>query len=474
MAIDRERETGCRRRRAGAVAAFVWCLLGHASQSEGIVFADPASFMQKNSWSAGTLGIPTNLGGIRFSSDGSTLYAVGSADVPASAVYAIPVVRDGVTGEIIDLAMAAATPFFTANVSTPAGGLDAAPEEGPAGTLFYTYFNANDGNFIGQRRASDFMEMQFDLEPQGVPLWLGGLAFSPFRTDPGTGFGRLQVGVYNGDPDTTPRDVFEVPLTPVGDGFFTPGPAVRFLSLAEGAVSGLTYVPTGPFAGSLMYASFDAGEVRYLTIDPATGLAIDSQSGMPELGTLDPIDQLFASELSVGPVGLDFDPVTKDLFISTYQGDPLNSIVQVGGFPITVSTTTTTTTTSTLSTPSTTTSTTLPAGCADAATFESIRCRLDALLARVQQLTDVGAVAGKLEKKLMGARARVETGESKLASGSRKGARGALAKAKRLARAFRSLLASKNGRQIPADVRTMLDAEALGVQDDLLELKRSL
>jgi hypothetical protein len=219
-----------------------------------------------------------------------------------------------------------------------------------------------------------------------------------------------------------------------------------------------------------MYTSFDAGEVRYLDIDPATGLAIDSQSGLPQLGTDSPVDHLFASELSVGPVGLDFDPVTNDLFISTYDGDPNNSIVQVGGFPPV----TTTTTTTTLVGASTTSTTTLPSNCVDEATFDSIDCRLDELLNEVRNLSGIDAVADKLERKLAAAKVRVQSGETKLAAGQKRGAKGSAGKARRLVRGFRSLLGSRKAQGIPAAVRGMLSTEAYDIQNDLLDLKRSI
>jgi hypothetical protein len=463
--------------RTALLSAVVCAVLMHASPSRSITLADSVTFTEKGSWSAMTLGIPADLAGIRFSSDGSTIYAVGKADVPASAMYAVPVVRDPNTNEIIDLGMASVTPFFSANVSTPAGGLDSGPEEGPAGTLFYTYFNANNGNFIGERRAGDIAtEMQFDLAPKGVPLWLAGLAFAPWRIDPGTGFGTLQVSAYNGDPDTTPRDVYEVPLSPVGDGFFTPGTATRFLSIPAGdpatsTVNGLCYVPAGPFTGSLMYTSFDAGEVHYLDIDPATGLAIDSVSGLPQLGTNTPVDHLFASDLSVGPVGLDFDPLTNDLFISTFQGNPFNTIIQVGGFG---ASTTTTTTTTLVGSSTTTSSTTLVSGCLDQEPFASAACRLDALLATVQALPDPGAAGPKLERKLASAKTRLQTAESRLAGGHKRGAKGSLGKAVRLVRRFRSLLGSRSAQGISATVRGMLSTEANDIVTTLIALKQSI
>src|SRR5262249_48482642 len=163
---NHDRNNLLRRRHAhGAVLpAFVCAVVATAAPARAITLADPGTFTVKRTWSATTVTVPTDLSGIRFSSDGSTLYAVGKADVPSSAIYAIPVIRAPGTHEIVDLGMASATPVFSANVSTPVGGLDSGPEEGPAQTLFYPYFDANDGNFIGERRAGDIAtEMQFDL-----------------------------------------------------------------------------------------------------------------------------------------------------------------------------------------------------------------------------------------------------------------------------------------------------------------------
>src|SRR5262249_5414970 len=146
-----------------------------------------------------------------------------------------------------------------------------------------------------------------------------------------------------------------------------------------------------------MYASWNVGEVHYLLIDAATGLPIDAGTQQPTLGTTNPVDGLFASDLSLGPLGLDFDPITHDLFLATSQGDPLNTIFQIGGFVGTPTTSTTSTTTTT---------TTLPGTCSPAVSFESTLCRLDLLATQVQGLGDIGAIAARLNGKLTNARGR--------------------------------------------------------------------
>jgi hypothetical protein len=71
---------------------------------------------------------------------------------------------------------------------------------------------------------------------------------------------------------------------------------------------------------------------------------------VPTYGTTDPVDDRFASDLGVGPWGLEFDPLTNDFFLGTWFGTPLDTILQIGGagFPPPTTTTVPTTTTTTL------------------------------------------------------------------------------------------------------------------------------
>jgi hypothetical protein len=148
--------------------------------------------------------------------------------------------------------------------------------------------------------------------------------FSPHTTDPGTGFGMLQVSA-NGPV------LFDVPLSPAGGGVFTPGQATPFVTLPRDGIGGIQYVASGIFAGKVLYASWDAGEVRVLDVDPATGLPIDAGTMLPTLGTTNPRDQRFAYDLGNGPWGLELDPLTGELFVGTWDGNPVNSIIQIGG-----------------------------------------------------------------------------------------------------------------------------------------------
>ena len=294
------------------------------SISSAITFEDPANYRVKNRWTASSLGIPDNLGGLLFTADGATLYVVGASEEDTSALYAVPVTRNPTTNEVVKLGpKSTVVKVFDGDPTIP--GLDAGLEFGPDGTLFYTYWNSN---YLGQRPGGVAgAETIFPMQPLGVPESIAGLTFSPHLIDPGTGFAQMQVSSWDGD------QLFDVPLTPAGGGIFTPGTAVNLVTLPFQGTGAIQYVPTGPLAGNIMYVNWDYGEVRLLIIDAATGLPIDGTTGLPTRGTTDPIDNLFISDLGVGPWGLEFDPLAGDFFLGTFEGDPPNTILQIGGFP---------------------------------------------------------------------------------------------------------------------------------------------
>jgi hypothetical protein len=316
-------------------------LVALAGSAQALTLDDPANYHLKNTWSGASLGIPSHLGGLLYSEDGSMLYVVGDSEGSTSALYAVPVTRDPSTLEVTALGPAAAVTIVFAGSKA---GLDAGWDRGPAGTLFYTYWNAN---FLGERPGGlAGPETLFDMAAVSLPSSIAGLAFSPHFDDPGTGFGQMQVSTWYG------ADLWDVALLPSGGGIFTPIAVSKFVTLPHQGTGAIQYVPSGPLAGDVMYVNWDYGEVRVLTIDDATGLAIDAGTMLPTHGTTNPLDVRFASGLGVGPWGLEFDPLTNDFFLGTWSGTPGDSILQIGGAGFPPPTTTTspvsTTTTTTL------------------------------------------------------------------------------------------------------------------------------
>ena len=316
-------------------------LLGVPSRVDAQTFTEQA-FSVKRHWTAASLGLPSKPGGMLFSASGTELYVISPPKLNAPqqdshGLYRVSVTRGGPSNEVTNL-VGPATLVFAGNINTP--GLDASIEIGPAGTLFYTYFgeDTSTGDFLNrimERPGGVAGSSESGFSPTGVTT-TEGLVFSPHRTDPATSFGRLQIS------SGFTRFVYEVPLTPQGGGLFQPGMVVSFARVAESGVAGLQYIPSGTFQGDLMYTTRDSGRVHIVMIDPATGLAIDSTTGQPMLGTQNAADRVFANfsgPAGGGALGLEFDPfaTTKDLFVSTYDGTPADSIVQVGGFDVTLS-----------------------------------------------------------------------------------------------------------------------------------------
>ncbi|MBI4821466.1 MAG: Ig-like domain-containing protein [Deltaproteobacteria bacterium] len=299
------------------VSALAFMLV--ARPSLAIQLDDPTNFQVVQIWRGVDFGVPGRLGGLLFSEDGQTLFAVGNAEASDSALYALPVSRDPSTGRI--LSFGAPTLVFAGTATTP--GLDAGLERGPEGTLFYTYWSAHK---LGERpEANPGVETMFDMTPTGVPSSVAGLAFSPFLLDANSGFQRMQVSSWLGD------GVYDVPLTPRGGGIFEPGAATLFVRLPQEGTGAIQYVPRGLYTGNLMYVNWNFGEVRMLVIDSATGLPINDVTGLPERDPATPRDIRFASDMGVGPWGLEFDPLTLDFLVSTWNGDPSNSIIQFSG-----------------------------------------------------------------------------------------------------------------------------------------------
>ncbi len=108
-------------------------------------------------------------------------------------------------------------------------------------------------------------------------------------------------------------------LTDNFDDTYTPTPQGFYSFSQAGATGDMHFVPSGSFANDLMYTNWTDGTVSIIDIDPATGLV-----KLPLQRTL------LVSGLGGGPWGLDFDPITRNLFIANWGGNPFNGVVQIG------------------------------------------------------------------------------------------------------------------------------------------------
>ncbi|MEE2714335.1 MAG: hypothetical protein VX913_16310 [Planctomycetota bacterium] len=222
------------------------------------------------------------LGGIVFDPLGGALYV---ANYGGGWIESHPVTRDPVTGQITGFG----TPSAIASAVLP-WGLDKF-----AGTYIWTTYN----NTLDQYAASGALASE-DLTVAGVPQWTGGLRIVP----PGLpGAGNCYVSSY------TQGSIYQIPLTPNpnGNGTFQvpPNSATLFATTPVGA-EGMGFIPSGPYAGSILHSNYDNGDLTVIVLDTVTGLP----TGQTET---------FITNVP-WPMGVDFDPLTGDLFVATNNG----------------------------------------------------------------------------------------------------------------------------------------------------------
>ncbi len=148
----------------------------------------------------------------------------------------------------------------------------------------------------------------------------------------------------------------------------------------------------------------------------------------------------------------------------------------------TTSTTAATTTSSTAPPPTTTTtatttSTTQPGGCATepvGATFVSIDCRLDALIAQVSGGSALGVLQPKLLDQIQKAKTHKEKAEMLCRQASKRRTRRALRPAINKVGQFLRTLASRKGHAIPPAVRDGLGSAADAIRGDMQALQRAV
>jgi trimeric autotransporter adhesin len=130
-------------------------------------------------------------------------------------------------------------------------------------------------------------------------------------------------------------------------------------------------------------------------------------------------------------------------------------------------------TTSTVSTTSTS-STTLP-GCAAIATFASIDCRLDALVASLNAAQDLGRLKSGLAKAATKARSKKQQAEGFVATEKKKQEKNAMKKAVKALSKFLHIVGSRSARKvIPAGTREMLSQQTNAILADMKTLLGTL
>jgi hypothetical protein len=255
-------------------------------------------------------GLPTPYVGLTFKPGDANTVLVGSGSAQ-SEIFSIGVSRDsnnhitGFTG----------TATFFANAPGMAGGaIDAGLTVGPGNVLFYSTWP---DNTIGQiKPGSTTPNKQIDLTSLGFSASAGGITFVPAGLP---GAGRLKITSY--DTNT----FYDTTIAPDGTGTFNIAPPSKSVVLS-GGTDAFSYVAAGNpgfTKASLLMAEIDSGKVAAYEVD----------------GNGDPIAtsrQDFLTDIN-GVIGMAVDPLTGDLFLSTYSygafnPDGKNEIVVVRGF----------------------------------------------------------------------------------------------------------------------------------------------
>jgi hypothetical protein len=285
------------------VALSVVSFLGTFSSSAAAITIAPAYSAAYSFVDLGSVpGLPTNYGGLTFSTgDPNTILIGGAANTPGGQLFSIGVTRDannhvnGFTG----------SSTYFADAAYNDGGV----VYGPGGVLFLARWPVNE---LGQTKSgSTATNKVIQLAPFGVASSPGGLTFVP----PGLpGAGQLKSVSYGGG------EWYTLALAPDGTGTYDITSATLEATI-PGGPEGIFYVPTGSplfLTPSVLVSEYAAGSVAAYDVD---------LNGDPILATRrDFITGLFGAE------GGAIDPLTGDFLFSTFGGG--NHVIVVRGFAV--------------------------------------------------------------------------------------------------------------------------------------------
>lgn len=238
-------------------------------------------------YNSAAFGIASAPVAIEFSADGSTILIGVNGNLPNSAIFSAPVLRDPVSQRVVG--------FGTSSFFAPAPYLDAGLEIGPNGHLFYSEFpTTNLGQFVnGTLYQHPFI---------GIAGTLGGLTFVPAGMP---NAGTMLVSSFSGN------EIYAISTVVGQNGDLVPTGATLFATMPVNHLEGMRFIPSGPFAGDLLVCDFnDPGTLWRVDIDPSTGQPVGgavNSSAVPFIGNFDLQD------------GIAFDPITSDLFITDWQ-----------------------------------------------------------------------------------------------------------------------------------------------------------
>lgn len=248
----------------------------------------PSTLTKVGTYTSAQLGVKAGAGGIEFDAAGRTLYL---NDVGGKQVVAVTVVRN-TSGRITGFTSPTTVVASKSVRGVPDGGLDVSP----VGTFFFNNYATAE---LEQYSPSTKAHTVTTLTTLGLSGSPGGAEF--FAKN-----GSLLVADY----DT--GGLYELPLTLQSNLTYTVGKATKYMDTPTG-VEGFDFIPTGPFNQNrgLVLVNYDNSNVHILGIDPTTSKPFMDAAG-----------KTFFVPLITGmsePMDVEFDPITKDMFISDYS-----------------------------------------------------------------------------------------------------------------------------------------------------------
>ena len=249
----------------------------------------PSTLTKVGTYTSATLGLSAGAGGIEFDAKGQTLYV---NDPVADRVVSLTVVRN-TSGRITGFKSPV---VVVASKSSGRAVLDGGLDRNPLGTFFLTnYGNAELEQYSPTRKAHTVTNLK-NLGLAGSP---GGAEFLVRNRS-------LLVSDYDSG------GIFELPLKLTSNLTYTVGKATKYLTTPTG-VEGFEFIPKGPFdkTRGLVVVNYDNATVHLVGIDPTTSKPFVNASGAAFFVPL-------ISGLSE-PMDIEFDPITKDMFITDYS-----------------------------------------------------------------------------------------------------------------------------------------------------------
>lgn len=269
---------------------------------------------------------------------GNTLYLVVNSERADSYIASVPVERDPDTDRITGFDFAGLQDIHSEEYLEQLSQLAKFPDSTNPQTPRYVFTNTDDDNypftisfassdpaFTSITRIENIPSLNIFDEGTG-DQFLGcfGVDFSPVITDPGTGIGKLMC--------TSTYSFWEVGLQPKTDGNANEWEISGVTKLADLDAEwsgGYSFIPSSSLKDNIFFADWDNGIVKMMKFG-TDGLPLGTVDAPEVYDFITPADGQSPSDFY--PWGFFFDEATNDFFVSTWDRNGGDGILQFKGF----------------------------------------------------------------------------------------------------------------------------------------------